>query len=146
MGKSELEFQIPNISPSSSSSFQSSFFLFVPLLRFQIHLSQKRWSKMSSSRGYSNSRGSHSFSISKNSGGSRNGGRIPNGGRNPNSGGRNLNHMSWTLPVCGCNLPTRMHIASTFENQGRRFWCCRRWNDEVSLTKHVYCMLFLFLI
>jgi hypothetical protein len=138
----ELGFQIPNL--------ETFFFLFVPiillpLLRFRIHL-QKRWSKMSSSRGYSNSRGSHSFSISRNSGGSRNGGRIPNGGRNPNSGGRNPNQMSCTLPVCGCNLPMRMYISNTFENPGRRFWSCRRWNNEVSLIKHVSCMLFLFLI
>lgn len=96
---------------------------------------------MSSSRGYSNSRGSHSFSISRNGGsrnsggGSRNGGRNPNsGGRNTNNGGRNPNQMMCTLPVCGWKLPMRMYIATTFENQGRRFWCCRRWNDEDQYT------------
>ncbi|KEH15512.1 transmembrane protein, putative [Medicago truncatula] len=94
---------------------------------------------MSSNRGYSNSRGSHSFSISRN-GGSRNIGRNPNsGGRNPNSGGRNPKQMISMLLVCGCNLPMRMYIANTFENQGRRFWRYTRWNDEDQHT----CALFI---
>ena len=83
---------------------------------------------MSSSRGYSNSKGSRNSG-----GGSRNGGRYPN-------------QMMCTLPVYGCNLPMRMYIANTFENQGRRFWCCRRWNDEVSLildqTRLLYAVFF----
>jgi len=121
----KLGFQIP----SSSSSFQSSFFLFFD---FEILLIQKQWSKMSRSRGYSNSRGSHSFSISRNGGSRNSGGGSRNGGRNPNSGGRNPNQMMCTLPVCGCNLTMKMYIANTFENQGRRFWCCRRSIEGVS--------------
>jgi hypothetical protein len=126
----------------------SFFFIFLQPLRsnhpasssisFFFFSISNHFAKMSSSRGYSNSRGSHSFSISRN-GGSR------NTGRNPNSGGRNPNQMMSMLPVCGCNLPMRMYISTTYENPGRRFWSCRRWNDEVSLILYsycLYCMLF----
>lgn len=80
---------------------------------------------MSSSRGgNSNSRGSHSFLISRNGGSSRNVARA--------AAARNPDVMESMLPACGCYLPMKMYISTTYENQGRRFWKCRNWNSRVS--------------
>ncbi|RHN50917.1 putative transcription factor GRF family [Medicago truncatula] len=80
---------------------------------------------MSSSRGgNSNSRGLHSFSIS------RNVARV--------AAARNLELMESMLPACGCYLPMKMYISTTYENQGRRFWKCRNWNMRSAHTCELF--------
>jgi len=96
---------------------------------------------MSSSRGYSGSRGgSHSYSISRNE-----------ESRRPVWTQTNvLEHSPVMLPACGCYLPMKIYIANTYQNQGRRFWKCRNWNIKVSLAIFMffwYCiMVFCFVL
>jgi len=94
---------------------------------------------MSSSRGYSGSRGSQSYSISRDGESRRPVRTQPNG----------LEPFPVMLPTCGCCLPMKIYIANTYTNQGRRFWKCRNWNSKVSLaflSDNVLCFFVLYLV